>query len=390
MNEVQRTPPPRRRMLRRRLIPALAAVVAVGLLAANLTMWIASWHRIYGATDLESLPHFNAAVVLGCAKRTLSGGINRYFRTRTEAAAALYHARRVSCILVSGDNGRTEYDEASDMKDALVALGVPPERIVCDYAGFRTLDTVLRTDRVFGQKRFLLVSQRFHLERAIFLARAHGIDAYGYEAEPVRGRIAVRTTIREQPARAVALLDILIHRRPRFYGDPVPLPVVESPSPNFGERKAPISLVVLHYTSIPTVDRSLAVLCDPDRPNPVSAHYVVAPDGRIHWLVDETKRAWHAGVGSWGNVTNDVNSASIGIEIVNEGLDEDGNPVPYPPEQIDAVLGLCRDLAAHYPIQSFIGHSDCAPGRKIDPGPLFPWEKLEAAGLPVRKLEGGD
>ena len=153
--------------------------------------------------------------------------------------------------------------------------------------------------------------------------------------------------------------------------------VVDLPSPNFGERRpagAKVKFVVLHYTQTETLAQALDILRDPSRE--VSSHYVVDRDGDVYRLVAEDKRAWHAGVGSWRG-EDDVNSVSIGIEIVN-----DGPPEPYPERQMRAVVALCRNLAARYPGVEFVGHSDVAPGRKVDPGPLFPWERLAEAGLP--------
>ena len=153
--------------------------------------------------------------------------------------------------------------------------------------------------------------------------------------------------------------------------------VVDLPSPNFGERRpagAKVKFVVLHYTQTETLAQALDTLRDPARE--VSSHYVVDRDGDVYRLVAEDKRAWHAGVGSWRG-EDDVNSVSIGIEIVNAGP-----PEPYPEKQIQAVVSLCRDLAARYPGVEFVGHSDVAPGRKVDPGQLFPWARLAEAGLP--------
>lgn len=153
--------------------------------------------------------------------------------------------------------------------------------------------------------------------------------------------------------------------------------IVDLPSPNFGERRpagAKVKFVVLHYTATDTLAQALDILRDPARE--VSAHYVVDRDGRVYRLVAEDKRAWHAGVGSWRG-EDDVNSVSIGIEIVNAGP-----PDPFPERQMRAVVALCRDLAARYPGVEFVGHSDVAPDRKVDPGPLFPWARLAEAGLP--------
>jgi len=156
--------------------------------------------------------------------------------------------------------------------------------------------------------------------------------------------------------------------------------LTESPSPNFNDRRAPVSLLVLHYTGMESAEAAITRLCD--RQAAVSAHYVVCEDGRIVRLVAEDKRAWHAGAGAWGGVS-DVNSASVGIEIVNGGHCY-GLP-PYPGAQIEALIALCRDILDRWPITpgGVIGHSDLAPERKLDPGEHFPWRTLAEAGVGV-------
>ena len=155
------------------------------------------------------------------------------------------------------------------------------------------------------------------------------------------------------------------------------------PSPNFNERKYPVSVLVLHYTAISTCEESLVRLCDAtNEAGRVSAHYLVDRDGSIYNLVDESKRAWHAGVGSWAGM-NAINDCSIGIEIVNAGLTADGKREPFPDAQIDAVIKLCKDIQSRYPIKYVLGHSDVAPQRKQDPGEAFPWKKLAEVGIGV-------
>ena len=151
-------------------------------------------------------------------------------------------------------------------------------------------------------------------------------------------------------------------------------------SPNHNERRGGLrpNCLILHYTGMPTGEGALARLCDPA--SEVSSHYLVWEDGRIDQLVPETRRAWHAGKAFWRGET-DLNSASIGIEIVNPG--HDGGSPPYPPEQIDAVIALTRDICARWAIrpERVLAHSDVAPSRKRDPGEVFPWEKLWRAGV---------
>jgi N-acetylmuramoyl-L-alanine amidase len=146
-----------------------------------------------------------------------------------------------------------------------------------------------------------------------------------------------------------------------------------APSPNFNARKA--VLVVVHYTEQESVEQSLRTLSDASSENPVSAHYLVGSDGHIYQLVADGARAWHAGSGRWGTIT-DVNSASIGIELDNDGA------TPFARAQIDSLLRLLADLTErlNIPRTQVVGHEDIAPTRKNDPGPAFPWKELADAG----------
>src|SRR3954471_14168799 len=131
-------------------------------------------------TRAEALPGVKVGLVLGCSQRMQDGRTNLFFQSRIDAAAALFRAGKVQYLLLSGDNSRQGYDEPSDMRRALEAAGVPRSRIVLDYAGFRTLDSVVRAREVFGVLRLIIVSQHFHNVRAVYLARAHGMEAYGF------------------------------------------------------------------------------------------------------------------------------------------------------------------------------------------------------------------
>jgi N-acetylmuramoyl-L-alanine amidase len=153
-------------------------------------------------------------------------------------------------------------------------------------------------------------------------------------------------------------------------------------SPNFDERTLPITMLVLHYTGMESGEAARGRLCDEEAK--VSAHYLVHEDGAVQNLVDEDSRAWHAGVGHWRGIDN-VNSASIGIEIVNGGHnfpEPDGLP-PFPNAQINAVIALCKGIIERHAILpwNIVGHSDIAPARKEDPGEHFPWSGLAAAGV---------
>ena len=155
------------------------------------------------------------------------------------------------------------------------------------------------------------------------------------------------------------------------------------PSPNFGERRdgARPSLVVIHYTAMESAGVACARLCDVEAE--VSAHYLVDYDGAVFSLVEEGTRAWHAGAGRWGEIT-DVNSHSIGIELQNDGAE------PFPEPQMAALERLLVGIMERWGIEpgGVIGHEDCAPGRKRDPGVRFDWARLVRQGLAARDLTG--
>lgn len=200
----------------------LAFVSAVGL-GGVLFLLFANSHingfEEYVATDYNSLQYNEVGLLLGTSKYAY-GRPNSYFVNRINAAAELYRAGKVKYILVSGDNSEESYNEPQDMKEALIAAGINAEDIYVDYAGFSTLDSVVRTSKVFNIESLTIISQQFHCERAIYIARAHGIKAVGYAAKDVSGASATRVKFREYLARAKAVMDIaIIGTEPTYYGD---------------------------------------------------------------------------------------------------------------------------------------------------------------------------
>ena len=171
----------------------------------------------YVYTRIEDVPHREYGLLLGTARVVRGGFLNEYFLRRIRAAVLLYKAGKVKKIIVSGDNRRKEYNEPQDMKEALMAEGVPGAAILMDFAGFRTLDSVVRARNVFGVSTFTVISQKFHCERAVYLARARDLDAVGFAAEEVPARFRFKNAFREPLARVKAFLDLhLLRTRPRF------------------------------------------------------------------------------------------------------------------------------------------------------------------------------
>ncbi len=198
----------------------LLSVALLCGLAAGLTLY-ANWQvsrcgkAVY--RDPAEIPAREYGLLLGTVKM-LGSYQNLFYTYRIKAAAELYHAGKVRKIIVSGDNSRKGYDEPSDMRQSLMDSGIPAENILCDYAGFRTLDSVVRAENVFGVKEYTVISQGFHCERAIFLARTYGHDAVGYAAkDPQLNRKRVKVYIREAFARLLAWLDVnILMRKPHF------------------------------------------------------------------------------------------------------------------------------------------------------------------------------
>ncbi len=203
----------------------LAKIAAGFALLVAALFFLVSWtahDRCY--SNINDVPQRTLGVVLGCAKK-IGRYDNSFFNSRVNAAAKLYHAGKVKFLLVSGDNHRNGYDEPTDLKIALINKGVPADHIYCDYAGLRTLDSVIRTHRVFGQNDFVIVSQRFHNERALYIARRSGIpDAVAFNATDVTSDWIFKMYLREIPARIKAVLDVeILGTKPKFLGNKIPI-----------------------------------------------------------------------------------------------------------------------------------------------------------------------
>ncbi len=194
----------------------IAVVVILAVLAADEHVRLAAGPYCYD--EIEMVPRHRVGLVLG----TKAGG-NPYFTHRIEAAASLYRTGAVEHLIVSGDNGRASYNEPMDMRTALIAAGVDSSDITLDFAGFRTMDSVVRALKVFGQNEFIVVSQRFHNERAVYIAQEHCIKAIGFNADDVDARRGLRTIVREKFARAKVFVDLFFGVEPHFLGEPVVL-----------------------------------------------------------------------------------------------------------------------------------------------------------------------
>lgn len=190
---------------------------------ANIKVASASNDRIF--VDIDSVPHNKVALLLGTNPLNRLGRPNTYFTNRMKTVAGLFHAGKVDFIIASGDNHTHQYDEPTAMRDSLIAYGVPSERIILDFAGFRTLDSVVRAKEIFGCDSLTIISQYDHCARALYLARANGIDAVAISAPLNAGRrVRTRLAIREWLARDKMMLDIWFGKQPHFLGEKVRIP----------------------------------------------------------------------------------------------------------------------------------------------------------------------
>ena len=188
------------------------------LLVSNLWIMWETAEKIH--TDIEEIPDTDVALVLGTSKRSVGGGDNSFFTTRMDAAANLYHAGKVKHLILSGDNETRYYNEPVDMRNALLQLGVPLDDMTLDYAGFRTLDSVVRSKEVFGQKKIVIVTQRFHAYRAIFISNFYNIEALTFAAADVEKPGMASVVSREWLARPKAIIDLyLLQQPPRYLGE---------------------------------------------------------------------------------------------------------------------------------------------------------------------------
>lgn len=173
-------------------------------------------------TSVNSIPSNRVGVLLGTSpKSRYTKQRNPFYVFRIEAAVKLYKAGKIKRILISGDNRRKNYNEPDMMKADLVAAGIPASHIYCDYAGFRTLDSMVRAKKVFGLSSFTVISQKFHNDRAIALASWQDVDAIGYNARDIKMNKGYHVYFRELLARAKMVLDMLINKQPHFLGEPI-------------------------------------------------------------------------------------------------------------------------------------------------------------------------
>ncbi len=191
----------------------------LAILLPNFVVEICTAKSTYD--QVEEIPYNKVGVVLGTTKNTVSGYLNPYYVYRISAAVELYNSGKIDYLLVSGDNSEINYNEPISMMNDLIEQGIPENRIYLDYAGFRTLDSIVRSKEIFGQDSITVISQEFHNKRAISIAHFKGIDAVGFNAKDVSFRTGLKTNIREVFARVKMVYDLIFNKQPRFLGETI-------------------------------------------------------------------------------------------------------------------------------------------------------------------------
>lgn len=172
-------------------------------------------------SSTTEIPYNKVGIVLGTSKYLSNSRINLYYKYRIDAAVELYKSRKIAFLLVSGDNSSKYYDEPSIIKKDLIERGVPENKIFLDYAGFRTLDSMIRSKEVFGQESITVISQKFHNERALFIANYKNINAIGFNARDVNIQYGFKTQMRESLARVKMAMDLLFGKDAKFLGEKI-------------------------------------------------------------------------------------------------------------------------------------------------------------------------
>lgn len=194
-------------------------MVLVSIISANKAIEKISDGKTY--SEVSEIPYNKVGLLLGTSKHLSDGRDNQYYTNRITATYNLYKNHKIDFLVISGDNSTKGYNEPEDMKNDLVKLGMPGSAIYLDYAGFRTYDSVIRMNKIFGQNSFTIISQQFHNERAIYIAHHFGLNAIGMNAKDVNKYFEFKTKVREQLARVKVFLDLLTATQPKFLGDKI-------------------------------------------------------------------------------------------------------------------------------------------------------------------------
>ena len=203
----------------RNILFTLAILLFIVLFLCNAVIESASSEKTY--SSVNNIPKNKVGVVLGTARHLMEGGMNPFYTNRIQATIELYNSGKIDYVLVSGDNRTIYYNEPERMKNDLVTGGIPEDKIYLDLAGYRTLDSMVRAKEVFGLSEVTVISQQWHNERAIYLARRHGLKAIGYNAQDIEGNRGLKVHLREYFARVKVFVDIFLNTQPQDLGQTV-------------------------------------------------------------------------------------------------------------------------------------------------------------------------
>ena len=197
----------------------ITILALISIVVSNRLVEKTASDKIYNSTI--EIPYNKVGLLLGTSKILPNGQINLYYKYRIDAAVELYKSNKIDFILVSGDNSTKDYDEPSTIKEDLINKKVPADKIFLDYAGFRTLDSVVRCKEIFGQNSITIISQKFHNERAIYIAKQKNIEAVGFNAKDVNIYNGLRIRLRENFARVKMIIDLILDKKPKFLGEKI-------------------------------------------------------------------------------------------------------------------------------------------------------------------------
>tara|TARA_R110000737_G_scaffold212164_2_gene229655 strand:+ start:116 stop:751 length:636 start_codon:yes stop_codon:yes gene_type:complete len=205
-------------MLRKiiKILGTLSLVLVLVILTCNFIISSTTEDKTY--SNIDTIPPNRVGLVLGTSNRISNGSSNPYYTYRIDATVALFKAGKIKFILVSGDNGSIYYNEPNTIKKDLIKAGIPEEVIFLDYAGFRTLDSMVRAKFIFGLDNVTVISQKFHNERAIYIAEQKGLKAIGFNAQDLSTSQGFKVHFREYLARVKVFIDMILNTQPKFYG----------------------------------------------------------------------------------------------------------------------------------------------------------------------------
>ncbi|MEJ1222652.1 SanA/YdcF family protein [Sediminicola sp. 1XM1-17] len=199
-----------------RIFLLLATTLILVLFISTFSIQLFTQGKTYYTA--KNIPKNKVGIILGTSKRLTTGKPNPYYHNRIAATVRLFNAKKIEFVLVSGDNATLNYNEPYTIKKDLIKAGIPEDRIFLDYAGFRTLDSMVRAKYVFGLDSVTVISQKFHNERAIFLAERKGLHAIGFNAKDITGSDGLKVRLREYFARVKVFIDLTFNTQPKFYG----------------------------------------------------------------------------------------------------------------------------------------------------------------------------